>query len=300
MSEMKRQRMTPVPESQSVGDPSDVKARLEELERELNAVRAELVVEKNARSFAENARLAAERKEEEWRISLASLQRRYEKRVKQAHKLQRSNEALLSAAENGKARIEKLNTDCVTLRNQLVVTKTEVVSARDDLKAAGGDIAALELARNEARTAAAQAKLLDKSLDSLKRDFDFTRSQYQDASNKAVEFASRITNLETENATLRQKASDEARKLKELNFKTSTDKYLGRIEQLELEKRTREVLLKKQDEELKGMKRTRGVQTRGSSAQPPGSPGPRSRQGSPVLGHLAAVGSRASALRNER
>lgn len=87
---MKRQRMTPVPESQSVGDPSDVKARLEELERELNAVRAELVVEKNARSFAENARLAAERKEEEWRISLASLQRRYEKRVKQAHKLQRS------------------------------------------------------------------------------------------------------------------------------------------------------------------------------------------------------------------
>lgn len=292
--------MTPVPESLSANEPGDMKARIEELERELNAVRAELIVEKNARSFAESARSAAERKEEEWRTSLAGLQRRYEKRVKQAHKLQRSNEVLLSAVENGKARVEKLNTEGIAVRNQLAITKTELVSAREDLKATGGDIAALEHARNEARTAAAQAKSLEKSLDSIKRDFDFTRSQYQDVSNKAVEFASKVSNLEAENATLQQKASDEARKLKELNFKTSTDRYLGRIEQLELEKRTREILLKKQDEELKGVKRTRGVQTRGSSAQPPGSPGPRSRQGSPVLGHLAAVGSRASVLRNER
>ena len=179
----------------------------------------------------------------------------------------------------------------------------EFAAVREEIKAGGGDAAALETAREAARTLLAKNTMLGKSLENTRKDFEFTRSQYQNASNKASELAAQVNELEEENAVLGKQASDEKRRLKELNFEVSTARHLAKINQLELEVTSRDKVLRKVEEENRQLKRNRGVQTRGSSVQPPGSPAldghggrTRSRQGSPAPGTFAP--NRGSLLRN--
>lgn len=281
-------------------------SHLEQLQQSLEALKAELALERDARRKAEESRNYAQQRLEEWTGSLADLQRRYERRTAKSHKLEKSNKALLTTIENGKARQERHANDNTSLKEQVKQLQADLNSARTEMKNGGGDLAALEDAREEARASVAKVTVLERSLDNTKRDFEFTRQQYQQASNRAAELANQVSELESQEAELKAQAADEKRKLKEMNFQEGVNKHLSRIEELELEKKSREAMIKKMEEEIRNLKKNRGVQTRGSSVQPPGSPGPRSRQASPASGFLAPVAprehiaNRASALRHER
>lgn len=309
---VKRQRMTPLRDVVEAGnDPASQLAQLQEL---VNKLQADLLTEKEVRQKAETERDHVQSQLDQWKKDHAALQRRYEKRMTKCHDLERANKKLQRTIENNKARQERVLEDNSNLKKKVAELKEELTTVRNEIKAGGGDAAAVETAREEARSLLAKNTHLEKSLENTRKDFEFTRSQYQDASNKAAEFANQVRELEEKVGHLTKEAADEKRRLKETNFENSIKQHLAKISELELERKSKDMLLRKLEEENRALKRNRGVQTRGSSVQPPGSPGldghggrgTRSRPSSPAPGlfptggHHSGGSNRGSLLRHER
>jgi chromosome segregation ATPase len=289
--------------------------QIDELKAALKKAQQEVSAERKARQKAEESAAYLNNCSKEIRHSLATLQYRYETRMKQVHELKLEKQNILAEREGDDQRREKLQAENITLKDQQLQLQEELHTARDALKNSGNSsIAELELARETARTATDDAHRLQTSVDNIRKDFDFTRSAYQDASTKAAEYASQVSDLESANAELKHQASDERRRLAALNHSENRKRDLGRIAELEAELRNLSAVVGRVEEENKALRKGRGgVATRGSSAQPgagAASPRPGSRGGSPAPGallganthqfHVAPVGGRASALRNER
>lgn len=292
---------------------------ISQLREQLKAVTSELATEKEARLKAEEARDYAQKRVQEYTRDHEALLRRYEQRRAKTRELDTQIQQLKTAAEFNKNKHGKTMENNTKLKEQVAQLKTEVTTAREDLKKEGGDIGALEEAREAARAAKESNAKLEKSVENTKRDFEFTRQQYQQASNRAAELGGENSELEEQVAALRIQASDEKRRLREMNTKEAHRKDLSKIEQLEQENRAMQVMIKKMEDKMKVLEKGRGVQTRGSSVQPPGSPslgsapmyGTRSRQGSPAPGTVLSASrdareamhggvGRVSGLRNER
>lgn len=296
----KRQRLTPVrdvvPESQRTSAAVD---ELNEARKHITQLTAELTNVRNSLRDSEKKQTDAEAKRDEWQESHADLLRRHEASRKKQKELHKENQKLNATAALMKTKDEVSQTEKVSLRQQVTELKAELSQARDDLKSAGGDIADLELARDEARIATTKFLALERSLKSTKEDFEFTRSQYQDASKQATDLALEVKELESQVERLKLAAEDSKRSLKAMNYEQSLNTMISRAEQFKLEVKNRESFIRKLLEENASLKTRRGVNTRGNSAAP--SPGPRSRQASPAPGHLMPPsGTRASVLRNER
>lgn len=307
----KRQRLTPTPLRETIEGVNTPSSQAENLRDVVSRLQAELLLEKTARKRAEEERDMTKGLLDQWKKDHAALQRRYEKRVKKSHELADSNKKLLQTIENNKSRQTKASDDVAGLKEKVKGLQGELTTARDEIKAGGGDGALLEVAREEARTLLAKNIHLEKSLENTRKDFEFTRQQYQNASNKAVELSNQVRELEEQATSLSQQASTEKRRLKETNFQESIKRHTAKVQALEQENRARETILKKLEEENRQLKKSRGIQTRGSSVQPPGSPsmdvpgrGTRSRQGSPAPGllgqHHGTGANRGSLLRHER
>ncbi|KAK5941040.1 hypothetical protein PMZ80_006317 [Knufia obscura] len=301
----KRQRLTPVrdtvPESQYTQSQSE---ELQEAHRKIAELASELATAREQAQAAEQKRAAAEAKASDWQDSHASLLHRHEKSSLERKKLHKENTKLNATITAMKERDEKIRNEKDQLKHQISDLKAELVQARTDLKAEGGDVAQLEEARQEARTATAKMLALEKSLTSTKGDFEFTRTQYQEASKQATDMILEVKDLEAQVEKLKLAAEDSKRSLKAMNYQRSLSKAMETAEQFKLEVKNRDAVIKRLQEENATLKSRRGVQTRGSSVQPASSPAPRSRQASPAPGHAAHLmppsGSRASVLRHER
>ena len=282
----KRQRLTPMLDATPVPE-AKIQLELHHLREQLKSTQSELATEREVRLKAEESLAYTKQRLEEWTNSHADMLRRYEKRREEIRRFDRENKHLKAAAESNKTRSERTTEATTKLKEQVTQLKTELSTARDDLKKEGGDTAVLEQAREETRAAKEKVTSMERSLENTKRDFEFTRQQYQDASNRAAELATSNTELEEQVERLKVLASDEKRRLYQININNAQKRDQGAIEKLELEKRGMNVLIRKMEEEIKTSKKGRtGVQTRGSSAQPTGSPsvhGTRSRQGSPSM-----------------
>ncbi|EXJ69854.1 uncharacterized protein A1O5_06926 [Cladophialophora psammophila CBS 110553] len=309
----KRQRLTPLGDSVEASGRIDAQYQLAHLQDHVKRLEAELETERDARRKAEQDRDHAHEHLAQWKQDHANLQRRYEKRMTQCHELEKQKQKLLKTMENNRTRNERIAESDVALRQKNAELQKELVVVREEIKAGGGDAAAVELAREEARTLLAKNTGLEKSLENTRKDFEFTRTQYQEASNKAVDLANQVKDLEEEVTNLTKQAGDEKRRLREINYEDSIKRHLDKISEIRLECKSRDMLLRKLEEENRLLKRNRGIQTRGSSVQPPGSPGldghggnrTRSRQGSPAPGlfansHHNSVANRGSLLRHER
>ncbi|KEF54684.1 uncharacterized protein A1O9_09126 [Exophiala aquamarina CBS 119918] len=310
----KRQRLTPTPLRETENGKSNVQvAQPVQAQDLINKLQAELTKEREARLKAEEEKEKVQLQLDQWKSDHAALLRRYEKRMKKCHEQEKTNTKLVRTIENNKSRQERTIEDNTTLKEKVKGLQQELNATREAIKYGGGDAATVEVAREEARSLLAKNMHLEKSLENTRKDFEFTRAQYQEASNKAAEFANQARDLEEKVSDLSKQAGDEKRRLREMNYQESLNHHLSKIAELEQEKRTRDVLLKKIEEENRQLKRNRGVQTRGSSAQPPGSPGldapsgsrgPRSRQNSPAPGlfphHGNTATNRGSLLRHER
>ena len=325
----KRQRLTPLHDVTHISDSvRDSASQTAALQAELQNARKELEAQTSARIEAETAREALQQQFNDTEIELRKLNGRHEKLKRTSYDQKAMIKSLEPQLEARNTRHERIAAENVTLKDQLIQAKVELKAAREEI--AGGanpPLAVLEAAREAIRLATARAERAEKSLESKNKDFDFVGEQYQLASGSAAELSAQVTVLEDQNALLQSKASDEKIRLVQYNENSALKLQASKIDELQSEKRGMELLIRRLDEENSNLKKaanttTRaGVQTRGSSVQPPGSPGlhgsfastgmarERSRQGSPAPGATGAGGGvhghalsgpRASALRNER
>ena len=325
----KRQRLTPLHDVTHISDSvRDSASQSATLQVEMQNARKDVEAQTQARILAETAREAVKLQLNDTAIELRKLNGRYEKLTRISYDQKAMVKSLESQLEARNARHERIAAENVLLKDQLTLTKAELKATREEIASGGNSpLAVLEAAREAIRLATARAEKAEKSLESKNKDFDFVGEQYQLASGSAAELSAQVTVLEDQNMLLQSKASDEKIRLKQYNENSALKLQASKIDELQSEKRGMELLIRRLDEENSNLKKaasttTRaGVQTRGSSVQPPGSPGlhgsfastgmarERSRQGSPAPGAAGAGGGvhghalsgpRASALRHER
>ena len=200
--------------------------------------------------------------------------------------------------------------EIASLKETMAKLETDLKQAREMLSGSTiPGIADFEKANAEIRRLQTENTGYERKLASTRKDFDFTRSAYQTASSSAAESAIEINNLQSELAELRSKASTNILELAERNKKDDRETMVHHISRLESTLADREEVLRRKEEELKELKRGRGMGTRGSSVLP-GSPR-GSRGASPVggeamlkigskgLGSNLRFGARAAPMRGE-
>ncbi|KAL4903434.1 hypothetical protein BDW74DRAFT_156388 [Aspergillus multicolor] len=215
---------------------------------------------------------------------LETLQHRYETRTKDLHTIRRERDRLLENKTNAEQRIKKQNEEIGKLKDERTLLKQELAQAREDLKTGGGDIAELEKAREETRRLTAENTALERKADVASKQAEYTREQYQTASNAAAHSGNELRALRDENEILKRKVAGEVTRLRELNIKNDESRHLLRISELESLLSVREDLLQKKEDELREIRKNR-PSTRSTSTQPrspklnagnysrPGSPG---------------------------
>ncbi|KAI9880921.1 MAG: hypothetical protein M1830_009989 [Pleopsidium flavum] len=271
---------------------NELQQALKTAEEQLGMLRAQYT---SREAELQNTIIAAQQRLQEHIDALSALQFRYESRTTDLHKLRAERDAAAVATAQAQRRCETQSAGIANLKEQQTTLVTELREAQIALESSAiPEIATLEKTKAEARQLAVDKAQLEKRLASLTKDFEFTRQQYQHASTAAAENASALTDLQSEVSALKQQASGEAVRLRQLNISNESQVHLGRAKQLEATLEEREELLRKKEEELREMKRGRGLATRASSA--PRSPRLGSRASSPVPGFLGSAG-RGSALR---
>lgn len=207
---------------------------------------------------------------------LDSLRNEWEdKRAERFQANVRMNEEL-GTQEKQAAEISKLTASCVQLEEELKTVHQALHSSSIP------EIAELEALKAEVRTLHSQKEFADKKLSSQNNDYEYMRTQYQEASVAAAESKSTIRILTEKLEEAHHKAQGEAARLAEINRENNSEQARAHIQQLRVELAHREKLLQKQAEEIKaGRKAAVGVVTRGSSAYSSKSPKNGSRANSP-------------------
>ncbi len=211
--------------------------------------------------------------------ALTELQYRFEDQNKEMVTLRGERDAAIAASAGNSRNLEKLKANIAKMKEEHETLAAELVDARTALLNSTPEVADLEKARAEARQAAADKARLENRIQSMTKELEFTRTQYQSASTAAAEASMEVVALQEENTVLKRKASGETAKLRQLNSGKDTETHLARIKELEQTLESREELLKRKEEEIKAQTRQRGLGTRASSN--PRSPMP-SRASSPA------------------
>ncbi|KAL4815332.1 class II histone deacetylase complex subunits 2 and 3-domain-containing protein [Aspergillus spinulosporus] len=198
---------------------------------------------------------------------LESLQHRYETRTKDLHNIRRERDRLIETKANFEQRIKKQNEEIIKLKDERAQLKHDLDQAREALKAGGGDMAELEKAREEIRRLTTENAALERKADVANKQAEYTREQYQTASNAAAHSGNELRTLRDENEVLKRKVAGEATRLRELNIQNDESRHLTRIGELESLLSVREDLLQKKEDELREIRKNR-PSTRSTSTQP--------------------------------
>lgn len=189
-----------------------------------------------------------------------------------------------TAATNAERKREAQTKDIATAKESRRIVEQELQEARTALLASPvSAIAELERARAEVRQLQAEKALLERKIGYANNETEVTRKAYQEASSAAVDSASQISQLESENKVLQSRASTSAADLAAITQRNENVAIRNQIAGLEATLKDREEVLRRKDEELRELRRGRGMGTRGTSAKPGGSPR-GSRGVSPVAG----------------
>ncbi|KAL4771775.1 class II histone deacetylase complex subunits 2 and 3-domain-containing protein [Aspergillus nidulans var. acristatus] len=198
---------------------------------------------------------------------LESLQHRYETRTKDLHNMRRERDRLIETKANYEQRIKKQNEEIIKLKDERAQLKQDLDQAREALKTGGGDMAELEKAREEIRRLTTENAALERKADVANKQAEYTREQYQTASNAAAHSGNELRTLRDENEVLKRKVAGEATRLRELNIQNDESRHLTRIGELESLLSVREDLLQKKEDELREIRKNR-PSTRSTSTQP--------------------------------
>ncbi|KAL4939255.1 hypothetical protein BDV06DRAFT_199233 [Aspergillus oleicola] len=248
----------------STGASQPLGNRLHSFEKQLIQMRSdnEATLEKLQKTLAGTQSRLQEREK-----VLASLQHRYETRTRELHNVRKERDRLLEAKTSSEKRLEKNKDDITKLKDERTQLRHDLEQARESLKTGGGDVAELEKAREEVRRLTKENESLQKKFDLANKQTEYTREQYQTASNVAAQSGNELRQLREENEALKRKAAGEAAKLKEMNTKSDESRHLSRIKELESLLSSREDLLHKKEDELREIRKNR-PSTRSTSTQP--------------------------------
>ncbi|MCJ1380751.1 hypothetical protein MMC17_003860 [Xylographa soralifera] len=299
---VKRQRLTPVQDITHISDSvaqsaqaasqviSDLQLDLKKTETELANLRTahDVRVDELQATVESHKQQIQERME-----SLSELQRRYEERDAEYHALRHEKEDFIAAGVAAERKREALIAETSKLKEERKLLDEEIKRIREALGSSTiPQVAELESLRSQVRSLNQDKAMLERKTKSMAADFEFTRQQYQLASSSAVESATRVTELEAENAVLRQKASGEAMRLRQATLDHALESQSRENEKLAVENADLRELLRKKE-------RGKGVTTRTGSVAPKsprlgnsparsraGSRAPGSRPGSPVRSFL--------------
>lgn len=230
--------------------------------------------------------------------ALSGLQERYEHRGRKLTTLLREKAALEAAATISERKQEAHTNEIAALKENRKTLEQELQAAHAALLASPvSAIAELERARAEILQLQAEKAVLARKVGYANSETEVARKAYQEASSSAVDSASQINQLESENKVLQSKASTSAAELAAITQRNENAVIRNQMLGLEATIKDREEMLRKKDEELRELKRGRGMGTRGTSAMPGGSPR-GSRGVSPVAGEpMHRIGSKGSTLR---
>lgn len=179
---------------------------MDDLRGVLRITEQKLAEESRARIAAEELLDSKSRQLEEIKLSLANLQKRYETRMKLSHTLRRENQKLQMEKDGIEKKHEKVSADSTALKEQYAQLQAELQEAKEALKTGGGSVADMEIAKEEVRRLTEKNASLEKSYANMRKDFEFTRSQYQEASTAAAESANHVRELEAQSTDLKREA----------------------------------------------------------------------------------------------
>ncbi|MCJ1390188.1 hypothetical protein MMC18_003046 [Xylographa bjoerkii] len=299
---VKRQRMTPVPDVTHISDSvaqsteaasqviSNLHLALSKAETDL----ANLKITHDIRVDELQAAIERHKQQIQERMeSLSELQQRYEERNAEYHTLRHEKEDFIAAGVSAERKRDALIAEIAKLKEERMLLNEELRTVRESLRSSAiPPVAELESLRSQVRSLAQDKAMFERKTKSMAADFEFTRQQYQAASSSAAEHGTRVTELEAENAVLRQKASGEAMKLRQITLDHALECQTRETEKLAVENADLRDLLRKKE-------RGKGVTTRTGSVAPKsprlgnsparsraGSRAPGSRPGSPVRSFL--------------
>ncbi|MCJ1398950.1 hypothetical protein MMC11_002151 [Xylographa trunciseda] len=293
---VKRQRMTPVADITHVSDSVAQSAQaasqqiIGDLQLALNKAETDFTNLKTAHDVRVRELQATieghQRHIQERMESLSELQQRYEERDAEYHTLRHEKEDFIAASVIADRKRETLLAEMAKLKEERKMLEEEVKKVRESLGSSTiPQVAEVEALRSQVRSLAQDKAMLERKTQSMAADFEFTRQQYQLASSSAAEFATQVAALEAENATLRQKASGEAVKLRQATLDDALEQQMRENEKLAGENGDLRDLLRKKE-------RGKGVTTRTGSVAPKsprlGNSPARSRAGSRAPGSRAA------------
>ncbi|KAF9887287.1 hypothetical protein FE257_010282 [Aspergillus nanangensis] len=198
---------------------------------------------------------------------LSSLQHRYETRTKDLHKIRQERDRLADSKSASEQRIEKQKDDISKLKDERTRLRHELEGAREELKAGGGNAAELEAVREEVRRLSKETASLERKAEYESRQAEYTREQYQTASNVAAQSGNEVRQLREENETLKRKVAIDTSRLREINIKNDEARHLARVAELETALSSRDDLLRKKEDELREIRKNR-PSTRSTSTQP--------------------------------
>ena len=230
--------------------------------------------------------------------ALGELQSRFERRSATVNELRHENTNLKAADEIATRKQEAQALELSDLKEERARLQEQLQTARTALThSAIPQIAETETAKAAARLLSQEKASLEQKLDSLTSDFEFTRQQYQLASAAAASSTTRLSDLEAEVRTLRRRSSGLALQLRDRTTQVESETHRQKVVFLESTLRERNELLRRKEEELRDLRRGRGMggNTRASSQQPrsprgAGVGGVGSRASSPVPGLLGGGG----------
>lgn len=291
------------------------KQTISDLRTALQEAKAEITLLKTSHTQRESALQASitttKHQLQEHIDALSALQDRYEQRTQILTSLRQERDALTTAAAVSERKREANGAEILSLKDSLSAIEASLKQARNSLLASSTPgVAESERMSAEIRRLQALNADSEKRIVSMRTDFDFTRTAYQNASSSAADSALHITTLEKALADLRTKASSNAIDLAEKNRSTENNALLKQTARLEAILAEREDVLRRKEEEIRELRRGRGIGTRGSSVLPGGSPrGSRGaspiageailRLGSKGLGSSLRYGTKGSGIRGE-
>ncbi|RHZ54696.1 uncharacterized protein CDV56_107842 [Aspergillus thermomutatus] len=198
---------------------------------------------------------------------LSLLQHRYESRTQELHKVRQERDRLAESKVLSEQRLEKQKEDIIKLKDERTQLRHELEKARETLKAGGGSMAELEKAQEEIRRLAKDNASLGRKAEYEAKQAEYTREQYQTASNVAAQSGNEILQLKEENESLKRRVAGDASRLRELNIQSDEQRHLARVRELEALLASREDLLRRKEDELREFRKNR-PSTRSTSTQP--------------------------------
>ncbi|ROW08822.1 hypothetical protein VMCG_02747 [Cytospora schulzeri] len=233
---------------------------------------------------AKHLKSALDQKGEELKSWVKTV-RQFQPKYKEAMKDRRDFEEERDKVLKEKEKTQKLVETSETKVSKLSEEKRELEAKLQELtKSENPDTAVAAQREVDLKASQEMVTSLEKQITYLKKDVDFTRGRYQDASDKAASLGEENAELRKKVADLETRASDNVVKLRQISVETARKETWRlyqdeRAQRLDLERE-----LDKKNEELRAYKsRFSGRETRGSSV--PRSPRVRhmsSRNTSPV------------------